>query len=71
MERKTLSYEINEFERVLISGSIENYDFELHVWLESFDLWVKQDLATLENKNLEKYNKLVERVEKFLIRKAA
>lgn len=63
--------EINEFERIEVSGNLDNYSFDLVIWSEAFDVWAKQDLATLENKHLDKYNKLVERIEKFLIRKAA
>lgn len=63
--------DINEYERVTITGNIDSYRFELFLWSEAFDTWSKQDLATLENKHLDKYNKLVERIEQFLIRKAA
>lgn len=63
--------DLNESEMVVINGNIENYRFELFFQSEAFGDWIKQDLAALENKHLDKYNKLVERIEKFLIRKAA
>lgn len=71
MEKKTLSLDINEFETVMIDGDIDNYNFDLLIYSEAFGLWVLQDLVKLENLKPEKYKTLVERVEKYLIKKAA
>lgn len=71
MEKRTLSLDINEFETVMIDGDIDNYNFDLLIYSEAFGLWVLQDLVKLENLKPEKYKTLVERVEKYLIKKAA
>lgn len=63
--------EINEFETVYVKGNIDNYKFDLVIYSEAFNLWALQDLSLLENMRPVKYQELVERIEQFLIRKAA
>lgn len=59
---------INEFEQVRISGDYDNFDFELFIYSEAFESWIKQDMVLLKKFHASFYSALTNKIEKRLIK---
>lgn len=60
--------DINEFEQVRISGDYDDFDFDLFIYSEAFESWIKQDMVFLKKFHASFYDALTNKIEKRLIK---
>lgn len=58
---------INEFEQVIIKGDYDNFTFDLMIYSEAFEAWVKQDISMLKL-YASNYDALLKKIEKKLLK---
>lgn len=60
--------DINEFEQVRVSGDYDNFDFDLFIYSEAFESWIKQDMIILQKFHKSFYDALTNKISKRLIK---
>lgn len=58
---------INEHETIIIKGDYNDFDFSLHIYSESFNAYISQDMNALKQKYPEAYQTLTDIVASYLI----
>ncbi len=58
---------INKDEEIEIEGNYNDFDFTLQLRSEFFDAWIPQDMSYLMKKYPETHEKLLKRVEQYLL----